>query len=306
MEFTDFGIATHWGIEIKELNIISERVILLTTNDDKKFILKKKGNTEQIKNEIELLKHIQSNNLKVHFPLVNNYGEFIFNYKNDNYCIYNYIVGQTFSATECVQNPIVPHLFGETIASLHKMMNNEKIASNFSRKDLYNTVYGWAVNKVLNVYANQQLKDIFKNLEEELKAIIEGLPKQLIHRDAHISNIIYKDCQLAGVIDFEIVEVNVRIFDPCYCSTSILSEIFSDETLRDNWFDFVGILFAEYNKINDLKEVEAKSIWHIMLSIQTIFMAYFASNPKIFEINKAMFMWIYENKTKIENKLTLK
>lgn len=43
-----------------------------------------------------------------------------------------------------------------------------------------------------------------------------------------------------GVIDFEIAEVNVNIFDLCYCLTSVLSEVFINNNMRHNWIIFVG------------------------------------------------------------------
>ena len=52
----------------------------------------------------------------------------------------------------------------------------------------------------------------------------------------HLSNVIFKDDKLEGFIDFEILENNVKIFDLCYCCTSILSELFSDERLRGNGY----------------------------------------------------------------------
>ena len=48
----------------------------------------------------------------------------------------------------------------------------------------------------------------------------------------HLSNVIFKDNEFQGFIDFELLESNVRVFDLCYCCTSILSELYSDEVLR--------------------------------------------------------------------------
>lgn len=224
-------------------------------------------------------------------------------YNQENYCLYNYFEGKTFSAKEVVQHHHIPRLLGETIAQLHKGMLEIGMSTKFSTHDLYIQVYEWALKKILKVNDDSRLKDIYGNLDVELKVRIDHLPKQLIHRDTHISNMIFKDDKLSGIIDFEIVEKNVRIFDVCYCSTSVLSEIFSDEKLRDQWFIFVEQLLREYNKINPLSELERNSVWHIMLAIQTIFMAFFDEYPSLFEVNKAMFLWIYESKSIIEAKV---
>ncbi|WP_082687107.1 phosphotransferase [Bacillus sp. FJAT-27445] len=122
----------------------------------------------------------------------------------------------------------------------------------------------------------------------------------LIHRDAHIHNILFQNNRLSGVIDFDFAEFNVRLFDLCYCCTSILSEVFLNESRREKWLLFVGEIVAGYNQLNSLSTSELKSIWYvIMLSIQTIFMAYFVNNSSLYELNKAMFRWIYDNKDRI-------
>ena len=50
-----------------------------------------------------------------------------------------------------------------------------------------------------------------------------NLIEHLIHRDAHPENILFKDNKLSGIIDFDIVVIGPRIFDPCYCSSSIFT-----------------------------------------------------------------------------------
>ncbi|MFB7142175.1 phosphotransferase, partial [Gottfriedia sp. NPDC056225] len=168
------------------------------------------------------------------------------------------------------------------------------------KRDLYKNMYDRAINVINNSKKINKLNIIFEELEVDIKNISKVLPKQLIHRDPHTSNFIMKQNELVGIIDFEIAEENIRIFDICYCATSILNEVFSDHKFRQEWITFVGKLLNGYNSINQLFENEVNSIWHTMLYIQTIFMAYFIDYPNIFDLNKDMFLWIYENKNNIE------
>lgn len=292
-----------WGIDVSQIKELSNRVTLITDKSGKNFVLKKKGNLEEIKNEMELLGYLHANQVKVHLPLMSNNGEYTITCNSENYCIYNYLEGETFNAKDAVQKQSVPQLFGEAIASLHKIMLGADATTKFTNSDLYIQVYGWAVKEVLKIDNDKTLQEIYRSLETDLEEIIGCLPRQLIHRDAHISNMVFNNGHLSGIIDFEIAEINVKIFDICYCSTSVLSEIFSDEPLRGCWFDFVGELLKKYTEVNSLNELEIHSIWHVMLSIQTIFMAYFTTYPTLFEVNKAMFLWLYKNKTMIENKV---
>jgi Ser/Thr protein kinase RdoA (MazF antagonist) len=300
------NISLRYGLETKDFKTLSERATLIITGSEERFILKKKGNLEQINSELKLLKHLQKFNILTQFPIINELGEYITSDQYNNYCLYNYLEGKTFSSAECLQNPLVPKLLGETIAILNKALKTIEFSEEFPNKDLYQIVYSFAVKQIEKVDQSEQLLNVYKHLEDDIKTVINSLPKQVVHRDTHIHNIVYNEDILTGIIDFEIVEVNVNIFDICYCSTSVLSEVFSDETLRETWLTFVGDLVTSYNRYNSLTTTEIKSIWYVMLCIQSVFMAFFSNNKDIYHINKAMFIWIYENRSNLENKLLIR
>lgn len=304
MELFDIkNIAYGWGIDVKDFKSLSERATLITSVDHEKFILKKKGCAEQFERELKLLKHLRNNKFPTQFPLYNKIGNFNVSYQNANYCIYNYLYGETFSAAETLQDSNIPKLLGETIANLNKTMDSINFTRDFPQKDLYHMVYGYAVNEIVNTGCSEKLLNVFQQLEVDIKTVVRSLPKQLIHRDSHIHNIIFRDGTLMGVIDFEIAEVNVNIFDICYCSTSVLSEVFLNKNIRHHWINFVGKLVSGYHSYYSLLICEIKSIWYVMLCIQTIFMSYFVNNKDMYEINKEMFLWIYENRIYIEDSI---
>ncbi|CAG9623288.1 phosphotransferase enzyme family protein [Sutcliffiella rhizosphaerae] len=306
MEILDIKkITSSWGIGIKNYKKLSERATLIVTNDEDKFIIKRKDNLEQFNNELKLISLLRNNNFSTQIPLSNKQGNFSVPYKDSNYSIYSYLEGCTFNREESLNNPIIPRLLGETIADLNKIMKSADFLSEYPNKDLYKMVYGFAVNEISKVDISSELYSVYQELEEDVKNIVDILPKQLIHRDAHIHNIIFNNNRLSGVIDYEMVEVNVSIFDLCYCTTSVLSEVFTKEELRGKWFNFVGNVVTAYNQVNPLAAYEKESIWYVMLCIQTIFMGYFSSNEDIYKINKAMFQWIYENRNQIDDKVLL-
>lgn len=300
------NISTNWGINTKDYKRLSERATLIISNDEEKFIIKKKVSLTQFESEFKLLKHLKDNRVQTQFPIADKLGNWIFSYNGDYYCIYNYLDGETFSAYESLQNPIAPKLLGRSIAILNKSMNSINFVNEFPNKDLFHMVYGFAVKEIEKLDSSEKLLKIYQQLKEETKTVVHSLQKQLVHRDSHIHNIVFKDEILSGVIDFDLAEVNVNIFDICYCSTSVLSEVFFKEKLRDNWINFVGDLINEYNQYNSLSTRELQSIWYVMLCIQTIFMAYFINNKEIYEMNKEMFLWIYENKINLENSILAK
>lgn len=122
------------------------------------------------------------------------------------------------------------------------------------------------------------------------------LPKQIIHRDPNPGNIIMAKDKW-GFIDFELSERNVRIFDPCYAATAILSESFEedDEEKLSKWIQIYRNILCGYDDIVHLTEAEKKAAPYVILSNQLLALAWFADKEKfreVYETNKRMTEWL--------------
>jgi prepilin-type processing-associated H-X9-DG protein len=79
-------------------------------------------------------------------------------------------------------------------------------------------------------------------LKHGLSTINRELPIQLIHRDAHPANMLFLDGRISGWLDFELIVRGPRLFDLCYCATSILMNGMDDPdnarwlTLLKHWW----------------------------------------------------------------------
>ncbi|MDT0163313.1 MULTISPECIES: phosphotransferase [Bacillus] len=113
---------------------------------------------------------------------------------------------------------------------------------------------------------------------------------------AYLFNLLFDNGKFSGIIDFEIAEVSHRIFDICYCATSVLSEIFGKEAKRGRWVLFSKTLFSHYDESIGLLACEKEHLRDMMLCIQLIFMAYFSKNKDLFTINAEMLVWIFERR----------
>ncbi|AST91103.1 hypothetical protein BC6307_07330 [Sutcliffiella cohnii] len=301
MNNTDISlICLNWALDIKDSKILSDRSYLVISTNDERFILKVKGNIAETERENELLYFLESKGLKVQTPLKSKKDELIVTHNNKNFVLYNFIEGEVHSAVHYLQNHNDSNLLGETIAYMHRDLRDVQYTEQFNQKNLYKMVSEFAIKEVFKVDADSNLKSCLECLDKELKNNIESLPRQLIHRDTHIFNFVLNGDKLSAVIDFEIAEVNARLFDVCYCSTSLLNEIFSNIEQRENWFSFVERLFTSYNKVNRLTAEEKDSIYHVMLSIQLIFMAFFSNDVGLYKRNKEMFVWIYTHRDRIQ------
>lgn len=136
---------------------------------------------------------------------------------------------------------------------------------------------------------------------ENFKKIYLCLPKHIIHRDPNPSNIIMKDGRLAGFIDFELSERNIRIFDPCYAATAILSESFAENDCEklQKWFIIFENIIMGYDSVCKLSNEEKQAIPYVIYSIQMICVAYFSSMDKYIElakVNQKMLLWLHDNR----------
>ncbi|WP_449621833.1 phosphotransferase, partial [Robertmurraya sp. Marseille-Q9965] len=194
MELMDINeIASRYGIEAKDYEPLSERATLIIAVDGEKLVLKKKESIEKIKSEFKLLKHLQNNDILTQYPIINRVDEYITPYQNNNYCIYNFLDGKPFSCVESLHNSKVPKLLAETIANMNKAMKTINFMEEFPTKDLYKMVYDFAVYEITKVDKSEKLIKIYQELERDIKTAIRNLPKQIVHRDAHIHNILFKD-----------------------------------------------------------------------------------------------------------------
>lgn len=104
-------------------------------------------------------------------------------------------------------------------------------------------------------------------------------------------------------------ERNVRIYDPCYVATAILSESFSENNVNklERWKEIYKDIIYGYDSVVKLSEEEYEAIPYVLLANQFVCVAWFSEQEKyrdIFETNKKMTKWLIENleELKIDNK----
>ncbi len=194
--------------------------------------------------------------------------------------------------------------YGRSIARLHKALREIQKEVSPDEVELYQSVIGWALPNVRqqNVQWNMGLDEaFFEDYADNFGRLFPKLPKQLIHRDPHPGNILFDKGEVSGFIDFDLSEVNVRLWDPCYCATGILSE-FGDEAYK-KWPDILGGILRGYDDEGKLTPEEKQAVFYVICSIQMICVAYFESREEYKQLaktNRKMFMHIVSDKARIQ------
>ena len=138
---------------------------------------------------------------------------------------------------------------------------------------------------------------------ETFARLYPALPKQLIHRDPNPDNLILQASGAIGFLDFELSERNIRIFDPCYAATAILSESFHDTTLRpEAWFGILSQILHGYDSAAALTPEERQAVPYVIFAIQLICVSFFSEFEKhkaLAETNLAMLKFLMDHRDKL-------
>ncbi len=197
--------------------------------------------------------------------------------------------------------------YGKNIAQLHKALRDVQNEVVPDEVNLYKSITECALPNV-----RQQNLQWSMGLDEEFFTdyigifgkLYEKLPKQLIHRDPNPSNILFEGGEVSGFIDFDLSEVNLRLWDVCYCATGILSEISDIEVeAYAKWIDVLGGILHGYDSEGKLTAEEKQAIFYVICSIQMICVTYFESREEFKQLaktNRKMFKYIVDNKAQIQ------
>lgn len=208
------------------------------------------------------------------------------------FIIINRIKGKQLKCEDVFSDIGIAYTIGVNIAKLHNKLRAFD-DTDFRQINIYNDCIS-SMHKIQNL--TQEFIEDYKNT---FGRIINQLPAQLIHRDINPSNMIFDGDEFKGFIDFDLTEINIRIFDICYCATAILSECFLNPNIdKSKWIEILDNLTAGYDSINKLSDSEKQAIPYVIYSIQIICISYFNQYDKysdLTEINTGMLKWLIEN-----------
>jgi Ser/Thr protein kinase RdoA (MazF antagonist) len=304
------SLIQNWDIgkvdQIEKANTPGGKVHSIKLEDGQKYFLKEKTSKGEIDKELQLYKALSKEDIETSIPLQNLQAQYFVEKDGKLYCLYKALSGRTFDQHFDENAHKRAFLYGKSIALLHKGLKASKLNIHIPEMNLKDQLENWAIPTILNKEDNMIIKSIVSELNLNFLSIIHTLPIQIIHRDAHPRNIVLNNNQLGGFIDFDITRRGIRLFDLCYCSTSILMSNFDDFKSREIWLTLLRELLKGYTVINPISENESQSIVYVIYSIQIIFAAYFydLGNEDVAKLNLEALYWIYKNKQVIQEEIS--
>ena len=294
-------VLVNWGLEKEHISDVfygeTGNVRESTWYVGEEYVLKKVDDLEKVKRHIEITKAMQEEELLVATSVKTKQGEDYLVEAEAYFYITKKIVGDSIKVQSLYETDgiKVARRIGQAIGHLDMALLSVEVT--VDDVNVLESVVNWAIPTLKGKMILSE--ELIRGYTSVLSNANPKLPRQIIHRDPNPSNIIVtKD--IWGFVDFELSDRNMRIFDPCYAATAILSESFEvgNEEKLQKWLEIYQNIICGYDEVAILTADEKKVIPYIVLSNQLIATAWFSESEKyqeLYRINQNMTSWIVEH-----------
>ena len=191
--------------------------------------------------------------------------------------------------------------FGRAIGLLHTCFQARADVNGHRELALLEQIEQWALPRIReegSAVDARAIERIWRDAEAELGPLYSKLPRQVIHRDPHPSNMLFSAGRLTGFLDFEMVRRGPRAFDVCYCGSSILVEGFEDSEKAQRWARLVHSLTRGYGEYFPLVASERLAMYGVLVSIELLFIAFCMDtrNYDAARTNERLLHWLATNR----------
>jgi len=128
--------------------------------------------------------------------------------------------------------------------------------------------------------------------------LYKALPRQLIHRDVHTSNMLFENGAFAGWLDFDNAERNARVHDLCYLGATMLVGNYRKRRRLRTWREIFRGVLQGYDALSPLTQQEREAVPYMFVHIEILFAAFFSKNGqgKISKNCLNMAKWLYRHR----------
>ena len=288
------AIPSYWG-----------KTSLIKTMNGKFFILKEKSDISITKKESNLLVHLLKAGAPVAVPIRTLKSEWYVIDEGKIFCLYPKLPGENITEHYAGNATSRAEKFGKAIGQLHTWFSKCDGIPGYSELKLLEIIQEWAlpcIRKHKGVVSEEAIEAAWSGVEMDLNKHYHELPKHLIHRDPNPANMLFDKGKLTGFIDFEMVERGPRIFDLCYCGTSLLVGAYPDYKKMQTWPDLYHAIVKGYQEFISLTSIELKSLYGTLVTIELLFAAFSleSGNEGAAKCNASVLFWLKENRDRIK------
>ena len=225
--------------------------------DKKKYILtiyEKRVDKKDLPFFCNLTTELFKRKFKCPLPIKNKKNEMISDYKDKKLTILSFIEGEQ----KLILSETESYKVGLETSKFHMITNEIKLyRKNALSIDSFEKIY----NEIKNINKNKddlRLKFIKDNLNEIVNNWPKNLPDGIIHGDIFIDNIIFKNDNINGIIDYTFACNDFFAYDIAIC----LNALCFDQNGDDYIFNYLNAksFLKGYNKVRLITKNEKKNI----------------------------------------------
>jgi len=284
------NILKHWNLTHMTVTpIVAARVS--TWDIGGEFVLKQHEGTEEIDRSLMLSMLLAAEGIPVVTYHPTTEGMMTF-YDGQHY--YSLMTKLPGSRLDLYEQPDLASEMGRALSRLHiALARIEPKITACSDNDLVAEWHNYIKPGLDGMIPMEQVMRI----EALLCELYPKLPRQIIHRDAHMGNVLFDNGQVSGWFDFDISRKDVRLFDLIYLLSYLMPTHLTPHTPERVaiWRSLCDDIIAGYQSIQPLTSVEHDALPMLMMVDGLLFVS-FLGYRKEFEKQKATLMgveWLF-------------
>lgn len=281
------NILNKWGLFDLSVELI-ESPSKSTWDVNGKYILKRISDVEHLKKSLQLSILLSTEGIPVAAYIPTPDGQITVINEGSQYCLMTKLPGKHIDIYE---QPYFAVEMGRELARLHKALVRIESILLCNDNDL---LADWR-NYIKPGLDEDVPDELSEHAEKWLLRLYTKLPRQLIHRDVHLYNVLFNNECLTGWLDFDLGCRNIRLFDIAYLFGGIILGKQYDTEKVKTWRLICNELLASYCEINPLTNDEHKALPTLMIIIELLFVAFWNNlgNPEQRKQALDLAKWLY-------------
>lgn len=306
------SILENWNLKNDSVQKLTET----TWSIGDSYILKHYENMVNVQRNISLMNALTESEIPVATPIKTIYGTDYAEKSGNYYLLTSKLPGKHITNFYQDDYKLLSYQIGSILAKLHNTLikcepilnqvkSNGSVESLIKTNSLLDSLNTWITGVIReNGYPFVTEEDLALSIKE-LEVNYEELPLQLVHRDVHFGNFLFKNGVLSGYIDFDFSERNVRIFDIAYFIWNTYLAIDNPEEDTEKWYSCISKLIEGYESVTPLLGIEKERLVNVMECIELLFIAYFLGHNEVQYAKEAgaLYYFARENRDRIKKSI---
>jgi len=182
---------------------------------------------------------------------------------------------------------------GRSLAKLHLAMQKIDGKVELWDNNIIDELNGWILKEIQEKQIPVRPEVIQYCID--FADLYHHLPRQIIHRDPHSGNMCIENNEVTGIYDFDLCQINSRVFDLHYAFGP-------NEENFDKWLMLRPYFFSGYHEVSPISKDEMAAYTYMSVLIDLLFVAFWSTQNRIDkpvdEVLKCVH-WMYDKRNEI-------